>query len=109
MSFPYLNFLGKIITNCFFTTLLGIFVGVLATWLFAKWYYEKSARDLKTEASKLRAYNKLILSALEYTGLAEFTKDGKVDFKGLLRELKATASVETKTSDIELTVNGNEN
>jgi hypothetical protein len=70
--------------------LVGVLLGGLITWWFARGYYKKAGEELKIEAGKIRKLAKLICRGLEEAGLAEFSRDKDGEPSGIYINLKAS-------------------
>lgn len=73
------------------SSIVGILIGSLVTFIVAKHYYEKASKELVEESVKLhdetqrlRKFNVLLLRAFENAGLAEFTRDENGEPVGLV-------------------------
>ena len=74
-------------------TLLGFVAGSVVTWLVTWFYYKRAGDELRTESSRLRHLNTLILRAMEERGLAKLARDSAGEITGLRFELKAESGV----------------
>lgn len=61
----------------FLSSLTGIIIGGIITWLVSKRYYKRASRDLKNETEGLRKLIVIILEGLENHGLMEIVRDEK--------------------------------
>ena len=68
------------------TTVIAVIIGGLVTFLVARWYYKKAAKELRAEAETLRQLNILLLRAMEEAGFAKFTRDKDGNPVGLIFE-----------------------
>jgi len=60
-------------------------IGGLITWFASRYYYLRSGKELKEEASKIRSLNTMILESLEQASLAEIARDKSGNIIGLKR------------------------
>ena len=72
------------------STIVGVLVGILGTWLLAARYYHLAGRDLTTEAAELRRLSTLILRGLEEGGVVKLNRDASGRIIGLVIQLAAS-------------------
>ncbi len=65
--------------------LLSVALGGVITFVVAWWFYMRAARQLSTEAARLRRLTVLMLRGMEETGLVRFSRDTSGEFSGLYR------------------------
>jgi hypothetical protein len=65
-----------------FTTIVGVVVGALVTWLVAYVHYRQAAAELQQEAQKLRNLMRIMLVAMERQGWAKLNRDGSGNIIG---------------------------
>lgn len=64
------------------STVLGIFIGGIITWLVAWYYYREAGQELKNEAAELRRLNALMLHGMEYAGWIKLSRDNSGQILG---------------------------
>lgn len=102
----------QIIIN-FLSTLVGVILGGIITWLVSLFYYIRASKELKIETSRLRKLTELMLRSMQNVGWVEYKLDDKgnpieIVFKGsivetehITDESKATViSASSETKDI---------
>ena len=57
------------------STLAGIIIGAIITWLVAWYYYREAGQELKMEAEELRRLNNLMLHGMEHAGWIKLTRN----------------------------------
>ncbi len=89
------------------STVIGVIIGGIITWITSRYYYQRSGKELKEEAGKIRSLNTMILESLEQAGLAEIARDESGKIIGLKRLNIHPQSVEVITMVDELTLKVN--
>ena len=64
------------------STLVGIFIGAIITWLVAWYYYWKAGQELKQEAAELRRLNNLMLLSMEHASWIKLTRNNSGQILG---------------------------
>lgn len=71
-------------------TVGSLSVGVLATWYFAKRYYDSASEELRHEAQLLRQMVNALGRQLEDAGFAQLARDENGNIKGIVLELSGS-------------------
>jgi hypothetical protein len=84
------------------STLVGIIIGAIITWLVAWYYYREAGQELKREAAELRRLTNLMLHGMEHAGWIKLTRNsfGQIlGFEQIVspKSIDSTASVGNPT------------
>ena len=85
-------------------TFFGVLIGGIITFLVARHYYQRAARELRDEAKKLRHLTTLGLRVNEREGKADFRWDESGEIVGEHLHFKANVAARSQTSTPNLQV-----
>jgi len=93
----------------FKSTLIGVLVGGVITWLLAWYYYRRASEELKEESAELRRLNNLMLRGMENAGWVKLNKDESGNVAGFIIEGQLIFSEsDTMSADSTVTRNSEE-